>query len=512
MNHQHRSHRTIQILLAFCLASIALGLTLFFPQPPLAHAATITVQSSADGSAIPGNCPGGGCRLRDAIAAANPAGGDIIDFSLTYPATITLTSGELVITKSLTINGPSAISLTISGGNTTRVINDTSGVNLNLSSVSIANGNTNNSGGGIVNIGILNITNTTFYSNSASVSGGGILNYHGTVNVTNSAFYSNSAGLDGGGIFNGDALNVTNSNFSSNNAAYSGGGIHSERIGLNITGLNIVNSTFSNNSASINGGGIFITYTATSNITGSTFSGNSASQYGGGIWNNVPLTITDSTFSGNSATFYGGGVYNTSPGMLSIANSTFSSNSSTLGGGGIMNDLTGMLIITNNTIVGNFASIFGGAGGGIYNSAGTVTMTNSTISANYASSGGGIFHVSGSSSLRNTIVANSSVGGNCTGSIANDGNNIDSGTTCGWGSSNGSKSSADPKLAPLANNGGATQTMALLPGSPAIDGVTFNAPNGCPTTDQRGAHRPIGPRCDIGAYEAGYLFLPLILK
>ncbi len=493
----------MQILLAFCLVSIPLGLSLFFPEPPRAHAATITVQSPADGPADSTRCPSSGCRLRDAIAAANPAG-DIIDFNLTYPATITLTSGGLVVTKSLTINGPGAISLTISGGNAVGVMYVDTGVTLNLSKVTIANGNSSASGGGIYNVGTLNITSTTFYSNSAVFDGGGVYNYPAfatVMNVTDSTFLSNKAASGGGGgIYNGlwDVLGITNSTFSGNNAS-NGGGINNGGGGLNIT-----NSTFSNNSAT-KGGGIYNwDDRGRLSIFNSTFSSNGASQYGGGIWNQVPATITDSTFLGNNATFRGGGIYNTSPGMLSIMNSTISSNSATLGGGGIMNDLTGTLIITNNTIVGNFASIFAGAGGGIYNSAGTVTMTNSTISANYASSGGGVFHVSGSSSLRNTIVANSPSGGNCSGTV-----------TDGFGNLSYPDASCpginlDPKLGPLANNGGATQTMALLPGSAAIDaGDDAN----CPTTDQRGWHRPFGPHCDIGAYERGaYLYLPLILK
>ncbi len=398
MSQDRFSHRTMQILLAFCLISIILGLSLFFPPPPLAHAATITVQSSADGSAIPGNCPGSGCRLRDAIAAANLAGGDTIDFSLTYPATITLTSGELVITKSLTINGPGAISLTISGNNVVRVMSVNSGVTLNLSKVTIANGNSGSGGGGIYNSGMLSVTSTTFYSNTANVN------------------------IGGGGIFNDGSLGVTDSTFLSNGA------------------------------------------------TG--FAG------GGGIANGGALTITASTFLSNTA----------------------------LQGGGIFNSFVfGKLAIINSTFSGNSAS----DGGSIYNIFGvTATITNATFSSNSASgSAGGIFN-SGTMTLGNTIVANNiaASGGNCFGTIGDGGNNLQ------WNPNSGCASitAADPKLGPLANNGGATQTMALLPGSAAID--AGNDAN-CPGTDQRGWHRPFGPHCDIGAYERGaFLYLPLILK
>jgi len=128
-------------------------------------------------------------------------------------------------------------------------------------------------------------------------------------------------------------------------------------------------------------------------------------------------------------------------------------------------------------------------------------VTNSTFFGNSAtaSNGGGIYS-SNSATLQNTIVANNTTGGNCRGSITNDGNNIDDGTTCGWSSANGSMSGTNPLLGALANNGGSTQTMALLAGSPAI-----NTGNNafCPATDQRGVSRPqpVGGTCDIGAYE-----------
>ena len=190
---------------------------------------------------------------------------------------------------------------------------------------------------------------------------------------------------------------------------------------------------------------------------------------GGGVSNSGTLIIANSTFSGNASSDVGGGVWN--GGTATITNSAFSGNSSGYGGG-VSNDTFGVLTVTNSTFSGNSAYV---NGGGIAN-AGTAT-------------------------LRNTIVANNTTGGNCFGTITNGGNNIDSGTTCGWGSASGSMSSTDPLLGALANNGGPTQTFALLAGSPAIDGVTVGAPNGAPATDQRGVARPQGVRYDIGSYE-----------
>jgi CSLREA domain-containing protein len=168
-------------------------------------------------------------------------------------------------------------------------------------------------------------------------------------------------------------------------------------------------------------------------------------------------------------------------------------------------DAGASLTLNNLTIANGIAT--GDYGGGI-NNLGTLSITNSTFSNNSADLGtsGGISNTdSGTVTLRNTIVANSVGAGNCSGTITNGGNNIDDGATCGWVSASGSMRNTNPLLGALANNGGPTQTLALLTGSPAIDGVTFNAPNGAPSTDQRGIARPQGTRYDIGSYE---LFTP----
>jgi hypothetical protein len=207
-----------------------------------------------------------------------------------------------------------------------------------------------------------------------------------------------------------------------------------------------------------------------------------AGDLGGGIGNSGTTTIVNSTLSGNSApSGFGGGIYNAANGTLTVTNSTFSGNSTT-----------------------------SGFGGGIYNNGTTVNVTNSTFSGNAANLGVGAAIYNNSVAgvtLRNTIVANSVGAGNCGGAITNGGNNIDSAATCAWGSTNGSMSSTNPQLAALASNGGPTQTLALLSNSPAINAVTFSAPNGAPSTDQRGTARPQGAGYDIGAFE----FIPLAL-
>jgi CSLREA domain-containing protein len=271
----------------------------------------------------------------------------------------------------------------------------------------------------------------------------------------------------GGGIYNSlGTLTVTNSIITANSSSSLGGGIYSTGT-LTITG-----SIISGNSAPTGGGGISASGTLT--VATSTFSGNIASGPGGGISNSGTLTVLRSTFSGNSAGSGGGISHNFSSVTANVTNSTFSGNSAGLFGGGIIIGLNGTLTVTNSTLSGNAANGTVAAGGGIYRDSGTVT-------------------------LRNTIIANSTAGGNCGGTITNGGNNLDSGATCGWGSNNNSQSNTDPKLGPLASNGGLTQTMALLAGSPAID-TGMDA--GCPATDQRGKPRPQGTHCDIGAYES----------
>jgi CSLREA domain-containing protein/uncharacterized repeat protein (TIGR01451 family) len=219
---------------------------------------------------------------------------------------------------------------------------------------------------------------------------------------------------------------------------------------------------------------------------------------GGGLLNLGTMTLQSSTVSGNSASGNGAGVFNGSGGSLTVTASTLSSNTATgtgSSGGGIFNNGV-TLNLTNSTITSNTAN---GTGGGISNNTGaTATLVNNTISNNTVTvgSGGGIINA-GTATLTNTIVANN-LNDNCSGSITSLGNNLDSGSTCAFGA--GEISGQNPLLGALADNGGATQTRALLAGSPAIDAGNNAA---CPATDQRGVMRPYptGGTCDIGAYE-----------
>jgi len=166
----------------------------------------------------------------------------------------------------------------------------------------------------------------------------------------------------------------------------------------------------------------------------------------------------------------------------------------------------GKATLTNVTISGNSAS---GPGGGIANY-GKANLTNLTISGNAAQSGGGIKNA-GSATLNNTIVANSTRGGdieNSFGSVSGSNNLIDDAASAGGFTNgvNGNIVGANPLLAPLSNYGGPTETMALLPGSPAIDAgdtaLAVDAHGNPLTADQRGMPRLVGAAVDIGAFES----------
>jgi hypothetical protein len=189
-------------------------------------AATITVTNTNDS---------GAGSLRQALANAN--NGDTIHFGIT--GVITLTTGELLVDKSITINGPGAASLTVDAILASRVFHVSSGVTAAIAGLTITNGTgwadeLTNTGGGIYNDrAALALDNCTVSGKYAGYGGGGVHNRSGTLAVANSTFSGNWAAAplgvgDGGAIFNdahdGDAtLTVINSTFSGNQSYHIGG-------------------------------------------------------------------------------------------------------------------------------------------------------------------------------------------------------------------------------------------------------------------------------------------------
>lgn len=359
-----------------------------------------------------------------------------------------------------------------------------------------------------------------------ALTGGGTVTFNcgsdpATINITATKTIAVPTTIDGGGkitlsasgvgVFNvssGKALTVSNLTVANGDNTVTGGGAIYNNGGK----VTVSNVTFSQNIA-YEGGSIYNNSGSTLSISESSFTGdiNAPLSRGGGIYNAGIVTVTNSTLTAHQTTSLGGAIYNS--GKAAINSSAVIYNIGARGAG-IANDSGGILVVTNSTVASNTSTndnIAGGGGGGIY-SAGPMTLTNSTLTGNGAYIGGGIYVTATIATLRNTIVANSWAGGNCAGAITNGGYNLDSGTTCGFGSNGGSKSNTNPLLSPLANYGGPTQVAGLLPGSPAIDAVIGNA--NCPATDQRGITRPVGAWCDIGALEAilRVLYLPSILR
>ncbi len=409
--------------------------------------------------------------LRWAVAQADAApGASAIAIELgTASATITLSEGELKLTNT---SAPIAIydglgegPVTISGNNATRDFWVGEGVTASLTGLTITGGSTSYSGGGLYNHGTATLTDCTVTGNSA-VWGGGIGNY-------------SIVTLDDCGVTYNSAMN--------------------------------------------NGSGGGLTNRGTATINGGTISGNSASGSGGGVYNgpasDITLSITTCTISGNSA-FSGGGVFDNLDGMEVLDGCTISDNSARSGAG---MDVFGPSTLTNCTISGNSAvNSQGGVvntGGGlsIMTANGSAKLVACTVSANYAaSSGGGLYTgQSGTATLIDTIVAANTTSGAVPSDISTPGSSALTGSynLIGTGGSAGLSNGVDGNivlttlndlgLAPLSDNGGPTQTMALLSGSPALGAGTAVAGV---TTDQRGVPRPASSP-DIGAFQMEFLDL-----
>jgi len=263
------------------------------------------------------------------------------------------------------------------------------------------------------------------------------------------------------------------------------------------------------------GGGISTatgtTGAATLTVENSAFTGNTANT-GGGLLNiDGMTTIKNSTFSGNKAQD-GGVLFNFSSGDVKIENSTFTQNVADMDGGAIAQDLNSTLEIVNSTFSGNRA---GQNGGGIFNTTNSlVTISFSTITLNEAIDfGGGLYNETGAEmEVKNSIVAKNTVDDCANGGIFTArGIDYDSDGTCAIIHDTFMTATANQlNLGLLADNGGPTQTHALLPGSVAIDAITDCTDFGLDLIDEDQRERarafPFDGLCDVGAYEFRYEF------
>ena len=224
---------------------------------------------------------------------------------------------------------------------------------------------------------------------------------------------------------------------------------------------------------------------------------------GGGIRNGGTLTVAGCVIEGSVAGGPGGGVRNNND--IFILDSTLSGNTTADHGGGM--DDHGSSFLENVTVTGNTVT-GGGLGGGLYNLGGTnMTVRSSTLVGNAAGAGTAL-HNGGSTTVSNVLFV-----GSCDGTVdVSGGGSLESpGDSCGLDAASDQVSVADPALGALADNGGPTDTHALLPGGPAID-QGENAL--CPDLDQRGEARPFDgdydgtADCDVGAFEYR---LPLVI-
>ncbi len=290
--------------------------------------------------------------------------------------------------------------------------------------------------------------------------GGGMMDVQSSVTIRNCTFAGNFSSQTGGGLYSRNSFSTLENCVFSGNEADSGGGMYTD------------------DSASVADGCIFTENEAV---------------YGGGmaaVNSHVP-EVKNCTFSKNTASDRGGGIQTKNSAVVSAC--TFTENSAVDGGGMFCTGFAPK--VTNCTFSGNTAS---GQGGGINNYwLASTTIMNCTFSGNGANQGGNMANLDSSPAVTNSIFWSSAVGEE----IFNDApsNPVLSHCVVQGGYPGGTEIiTGDPKLGPLADNGGLTRTRALLTGSSAIDA---GKAAGAPSTDQRGVSRPQGSGYDIGAFE-----------
>jgi hypothetical protein len=436
---------------------------------------------------VTNNNNSGSGSLRQAVTDANNhSGADLINFSSFFntPRTITLSS-TIGITAAVTIDGPGAANVTISGNDAVRIFNTQSapaGSAISLMDLTLKSGRilANSSDYGAA-VGAadetISLTRCIFTSNWAYDGGAISVSSGGSLSATECVFASNTASFGGGAIFFGGSgsLIAMACEFDSNSSSAGGAVWVTGGGSLTTSDCRFRSNTAGNGGAILSGGAGGPTSLTRCEITGN------VAVSGGGLAAYGSLLLESSTVSGNSAVgaygsygYYpgdGGGIFAPAGTATTIRNSTISGNSA----GGSAGILAATLTVQNSTIVGNTAVFWAGIAGGI--AASSVMLESSIVANNSAPSAPDI--------SATTVNAKTS-------SIFNR-SGIDTFTDLGGNRPAGE----DPRLGPLQDNGGPNPTHLLLPGSPCLD--TGSNPANL-TTDQRG---PGFPRVLSGAPDMG---------
>jgi predicted outer membrane repeat protein len=414
---------------------------------------------------------------------------------------------------------------------------------MTLNNSSVINNHAQDAGGGIDEDGSghVIINNSLISGNSTVNQSGGIwldaianpntgVLETASLAITQSVISNNSAGMLGAGFGNAGngTVTVTNSLVSGNVTHGFGGGFADEN---NLGTLVVQNSLFQNNTAITQGGGIFAGGPSTT-ITNSEFRGNFADTNGGALFlgqnpgGTPPTTtsifaISNTTLANNVANTNGGGIeFATTAGSTltgAIINSTVSGNSALGGlGGGIdvATGFAGTLTLTNDTVTNNFANTQGGGVNFAGTAGGTVKVQNSIIANNIAPTGPDVFNTAGTfTDLGNNVVGTLSgstgfgagtivgpfTGGALVGGLRDNGGPV-AGVTQNYGAGLVGNSPVGTQIT--------VQTEALPPTSAArAKGATVTGI----TTDQRGFTRP-GTAPDVGAFQFQNVTLTLNLK
>jgi hypothetical protein len=504
---------------------------------------TLTIEGlKLTGALIPGQSGGGlfhvnegDIALNDVIVSGNTAGGGAgISFGGPGTSSLSLTNTTVGPNNNGTVGGGG---IQASGAAVTLTQSDVTG-----DSAPIGGGIRLVSGASLVASG----ATTEIKQNTATIQGGGIQAETGNVTLNAGVHLSNNQINDANGGFGAGLHNNQGpggGDVTLNGATVSGNTITASDPTGNADGAGIryfADGTVTLNGAAVTsnsgsagdgiGGGLSISSGGTLIAESSLIAANSLTladnattvgEGGGGIGlgPGVTGTLTRTTVDSNHLiqndpqdTVGGSGIFNNSA-SLTLDSSTVSDNDiggSPLArhGAGIMGSVAGDIKLLNSTVVANAGGTSSFGGGIAYetSSADTLTIAHSTVATNTATTAPGIFRSgSGTIALRGSIVDQGAAG--CVGgSITANAFNVDRATSCVGGADDTDLENTDPLLGGLADNGGATDTLALPLGSPAVNAVTANCLNLGGTAllaDQRGYPRPFPPggACDAGSYE-----------